>query len=177
MDILIQNGGLGLIVIDLGEIEEQLVRKIPLTTWFRFARVIEKQPTALVVFATYPAAQSCAAVTLHIKNSEIHWNTGTNSEMQSKDDDPTHDDDMPTHDNAPAHNNRQIHSGPYFADLQESGNAQGIAQPRQASHAAIPHAQFLAGLTCEVELGRVRGQGRKPVQSSGAGFAALPAWK
>ena len=132
VDILIQNGGLGLIVIDLGEIEEQLVRKIPLTTWFRFARVIEKHPTALVVFATYPAAQSCAALTLHIRNSEIHWNTEANSEMQTKDDDPTQDD-MPTHDNAPAHNNRQIHSGPYFADLQESGNA--ARPPRCPVHA------------------------------------------
>jgi recombination protein RecA len=117
-DILIQNGGFGLIVIDLGEIEEQLVRKIPLTTWFRFARVIEKQPTALVVFATYPAAQSCAALTLHIKTAVIRW---------SKD--------------------------------------------------AQTHAQFLSGLTCEVELGRVRGRGRKPAQSAGTDFAASADWK
>jgi hypothetical protein len=93
-DILIQNGGLGLIVIDLGEIEERLVRKIPLTTWFRFARVIEKQPTALVVFATYPAAQSCATMTLHIRNSEIHWSTEANCEM-TKSDDPSQDDTEP----------------------------------------------------------------------------------
>jgi hypothetical protein len=130
-DIVIQNGGLGLIVIDLGATEESLVRKIPLTTWFRFARVIEKQPTALVVFATYPAAQSCAALTLHIKNSEMHWRTETNSEMQTKND---------------------------------------------SSH--VPHAQFISGLTYEVKLGRVRGHGRKPVQSSGASFwSANPVWK
>lgn len=159
-DILIQNGGLGLIVIDLGEIDERLVRKIPLTTWFRFARVIEKQPTALVVFATYPAAQSCAALTLHIKNSEIHWSAEANSKAR-------------------ANTNQQIHRGPCLADSQEHGDAQqqGNAGSGQASHPAIPHAQFLAGLTCEVELGRVRGQGRKPVQSSGAGFVATPIWK
>jgi recombination protein RecA len=81
-DILIQNGGFGLIAIDLGEIEERLVRKIPLTTWFRFARVIERQPTALVVFATYPAAQRCAALTLHIKNAAARWHTGALAHAQ-----------------------------------------------------------------------------------------------
>lgn len=81
-DILIQNGGFGLIAIDLGEIEERLIRKIPLTTWFRFARVIERQPTALVVFATYPAAQSCAALTLHIKSAAARWHTGAHAHAQ-----------------------------------------------------------------------------------------------
>jgi recombination protein RecA len=81
-DILIQNGGFGLIAIDLGEIEERLVRKIPLTTWFRFARVIERQPTALVVFATYPAAQGCAALTLHLKNAAARWHTGAHAHAQ-----------------------------------------------------------------------------------------------
>jgi hypothetical protein len=116
-DILIQNGGFGLIAIDLGEVEERLVRKIPLTTWFRFARVIEKQPTALVVFATYPAAQSCAALTLHLKNAEAHW----------------------------------------------SMEAQGYG-----------HAQVLLKLTCEVEVGRVRGHGPKPVQSARQEFCGNP---
>jgi recombination protein RecA len=116
-DILIQNGGFGLIAIDLGEVEERLVRKIPLTTWFRFARVIEKQPTALVVFATYPAAQSCAALTLHLKNAEAHWST----------------------------------------------EAQGNG-----------HAQVLSELRCEVEVGRVRGHGPKPVQSARQEFCGTP---
>lgn len=72
-DILIQNGGFGVIAIDLGNVKEELVRKIPLTTWFRFARVLEKTPTALVVLTAHPAAQSCAALTLHLRQSEPHW--------------------------------------------------------------------------------------------------------
>jgi hypothetical protein len=162
-DILIQNGGLGLIVIDLGEIEERLVRKIPLTTWFRFARVIEKQPTALVVFATYPAAQSCAALTLHIKNPEAHWNTEAKSEAR-------------------AYSNQQKHSDLGFAGSQDSDGIQQqvigaqqqtvddqkqiIEKACQTDHKAITHSQFLAGLTYEVEVGRVRGQWRKPAQPS-----------
>jgi recombination protein RecA len=72
-DILIQNGGFGLVALDLGDIEETLVRRIPLTTWFRFARVMEKLPTALVVLLTHSAAQSCAALTLQLGNAAPTW--------------------------------------------------------------------------------------------------------
>jgi recombination protein RecA len=72
-DILIQNGGFGVIAIDLGNVEERLIRKIPLTTWFRFARVMEAMPTALVILPTHHAAQSCAALTLHVGQATPQW--------------------------------------------------------------------------------------------------------
>jgi recombination protein RecA len=71
-DILIQNGGFGVIAIDLGNVNEKLVRKIPLTTWFRFARVMEALPTALVILLPYSAAQSCAALTLNM-GASVEW--------------------------------------------------------------------------------------------------------
>jgi recombination protein RecA len=72
-DILIQNGGFGMIAIDLGNVDEKLIRKIPLTTWFRFARVMEALPTALVILLSHSAAQSCAALTLHIGGTTPEW--------------------------------------------------------------------------------------------------------
>jgi recombination protein RecA len=72
-DIVVQNGGFGLIAVDLGNIEQRLVRKVPLSTWFRFARVIERMPTALVFLLSHPAAQSCSALTLHLKAKETRW--------------------------------------------------------------------------------------------------------
>jgi recombination protein RecA len=72
-DILIQNGGFGVIAIDLGNVEERLIRKIPLTTWFRFARVMEAMPAALVILLTHSAAQSCAALTLHVGHAIPQW--------------------------------------------------------------------------------------------------------
>src|SRR5262249_8125825 len=72
-DILLQNGGFALIAVDLGNIAEKQVRKVPLTTWFRFARVIEKMPAALLFLMTYPAAQSCAGLTLHLSCVETAW--------------------------------------------------------------------------------------------------------
>jgi recombination protein RecA len=77
VDILIQNGGFGVIAIDLGDVDEKLIRKIPLTTWFRFARVMEPLPTALVMLLPYPAAQTCAALTLNVSASAQWSGTGT----------------------------------------------------------------------------------------------------
>jgi recombination protein RecA len=76
-DILIQNGGFGVIAIDLGNVDEKLIRKIPLTTWFRFARVMESLPTALVILLPYSAAQSCAALTLNL-GASAQW-SGTDA--------------------------------------------------------------------------------------------------
>lgn len=71
-DILIQNGGFGVIALDLGNVDEKMIRKIPLTTWFRFARVMEVLPTALVILLTHSAAQSCAALTLNM-DASAEW--------------------------------------------------------------------------------------------------------
>jgi hypothetical protein len=81
-DILIQNGGFGVIAVDLGNVDERLIRKIPLTTWFRFARVMEKLPTALVIMLPYSAAQSCAALTLIMDGSAEWSGTETVSHAQ-----------------------------------------------------------------------------------------------
>jgi recombination protein RecA len=81
-DILLQNGGFGVIAIDLGNVDEKLIRKIPLTTWFRFTRVMAALPTALVIMLPYSAAQSCAALTLNM-GASIEWTgTGTASHTQ-----------------------------------------------------------------------------------------------
>jgi hypothetical protein len=78
-DILVQNGGFALIAVDLGDIEEKLVRRVPLTTWFRFARVVEKMPAALVFLLSYPAAQSCAGLTLRLNGAGSSWSSTENS--------------------------------------------------------------------------------------------------
>jgi hypothetical protein len=65
-DILLQSAGYGLIAVDLGSIPEQVVRRVPVSSWFRFSRVIEKQPAALVFVAQEPHATSCAGLVLRI---------------------------------------------------------------------------------------------------------------
>lgn len=67
VDILLQSGGFELIAVNLSGIPEQVVRKVPLSSWFRFSRVIEKFPTALVFVAEEPHATSCAGLVLRVE--------------------------------------------------------------------------------------------------------------
>jgi hypothetical protein len=65
-DMLLQSSGFGLIVVDLSDIAEKIVHKVPPNSWFRFSRVVENQPTALVFVAQRPHATSCAGMVLQL---------------------------------------------------------------------------------------------------------------
>lgn len=65
-DILLQSNGFGLIAVDLSNLGEQIVGKVPLSSWFRFSRVIEQQPAALVFIEQEPHATSCAGLVLRV---------------------------------------------------------------------------------------------------------------
>jgi recombination protein RecA len=70
-DIVLQNGGFSIVILDLGSIDDVYIRKVPLTTWFRFSRVVEKSRTALICLVSSPVAHSCAALTLQFRNAKI----------------------------------------------------------------------------------------------------------
>ena len=70
-DILLQSGGLGLIAVDISGIPERVVRRVPLSSWFRFSRVIERQPAALVFLAQEPHATSCAGLVLRVGTANL----------------------------------------------------------------------------------------------------------
>jgi hypothetical protein len=65
-DMLLQSGGFGLVIIDLGDVALKVARRIPLTSWFRFQRAIEHTPTVLFVVTQAPCAQTCAALLLRL---------------------------------------------------------------------------------------------------------------
>jgi len=68
-DILLQSSGFGLIAVDLSGLPERVVRKVPLSSWFRFSRVIERQPAALVFIEQEPHATSCAGLVLRVTSA------------------------------------------------------------------------------------------------------------
>jgi hypothetical protein len=72
-DILVNNGGFELIFVDISDVPPEEVRRIPMTTWFRFARVVEKSEMGLVFLLPFAAAQSCAALTVQMKPANILW--------------------------------------------------------------------------------------------------------
>lgn len=68
-DMLLQSSGFGLIAVDLSGIGERLVRHVPMSTWFRFSRVVEQQSTALVFIEQQPHATSCAGLVLKLTST------------------------------------------------------------------------------------------------------------
>jgi hypothetical protein len=77
-DLLLQgSGGFGLLVLDLGGVSERFVRKIPLSTWFRFRAVVEKLSAPLVVLTPYPVVGSCTSLTVNLTGSQIRWSLPT----------------------------------------------------------------------------------------------------
>ena len=66
-DLLLQSGGFGLVMLDLGDVPWKMTRRIPLTSWFRFQRTIEHTPTILLVITQKPCAQTCASLLLKMQ--------------------------------------------------------------------------------------------------------------
>jgi len=65
-DLLLESGGFGLIAIDLGDLPQQTVRRIPLTTWFRFRRAVEHTPTVLLAIERQSIAGSCSSLLIKL---------------------------------------------------------------------------------------------------------------
>src|SRR5437016_143502 len=63
-DLLLQGGGFGRVVMDLTDLHLSHVRSIPLASWFRFQRTIERTPTVLVVMSPETIVKSAAALVL-----------------------------------------------------------------------------------------------------------------
>ncbi len=80
-DLLLQSGGFGMILMDLGDIPFQSARRIPLTTWFRFQRAVETTPTILFVIAETPLAQTCASLLLKVQSGKP---TAPSSQLSGK---------------------------------------------------------------------------------------------
>jgi hypothetical protein len=64
LNIVLQAGGFGLVVLDLGEVAPQAIKRLPYTTWLRLQRVIEGSDTACVLVGSEPIARSAGGVTV-----------------------------------------------------------------------------------------------------------------
>jgi len=64
--LLLESGGFGLIILDLGDLPPKAARRIPLTTWFRFRRAVEHTPTVLFAIEQQPIAGSCSSLVLQL---------------------------------------------------------------------------------------------------------------
>jgi hypothetical protein len=74
-DLLLQGGGFGRVVMDLTDLPLPHVESIPLASWFRFQRAIEKTPTVLIVMSSRSIVKSAAALVLQMKMQIAQWST------------------------------------------------------------------------------------------------------
>jgi recombination protein RecA len=72
-DLLLHGGGWGVVVVDLGGISWVDVRRIELSTWFRFRRAIESTPTILLLLGEESCAKSCASLVLRCQRRADNW--------------------------------------------------------------------------------------------------------
>ena len=72
-DMILQSGGFGLVVLDLGDIPSTQARKIISSWWYRFRRVVENKPTALLVIAADSCVRSCASLSLGVNKAADQW--------------------------------------------------------------------------------------------------------
>jgi hypothetical protein len=75
-DLLIHGGGFGVVAMDLCEVTPQMLRRIPLSYWYRFRRAIETTPCAFVLLSREPQAKACASVLIEMKRDRADF-TGT----------------------------------------------------------------------------------------------------
>lgn len=72
-DLLLQGGGFGVVVLDLGDIPAETVRYVPLNVWFRFRRAVEDTPTIFLVLEQEPHAKTCASLILRMGMETAKW--------------------------------------------------------------------------------------------------------
>ena len=70
-DLLLQAGGFGAIVLDLGSIAPADVSRIPLATWFRYRTAAERTQTCVLLLTQHPSAKSSAGLVLHLEPGKI----------------------------------------------------------------------------------------------------------
>ncbi len=85
-DLLLQAGGFGLVALDLGDVPPALARRVPLTSWFRFRRAVERTSTVLLLVEQEPCAQTCASLVLHLQSPVA----SLQSPVAGRSDVPTH---------------------------------------------------------------------------------------
>ena len=72
-DLLLQAGGFGLVVMDLGDTVPETARRISLASWYRLRRAVEHTPTALVVIERAPNARACSTLALECARHRVQW--------------------------------------------------------------------------------------------------------
>jgi recombination protein RecA len=78
-DLLLQAGGFGLVILDIGNVAGKDTSRIISSWWYRFRHTVEDRPTVVLVVSEEASTRSCAALTLEL-NGAAEWSRA-NSEQ------------------------------------------------------------------------------------------------
>jgi recombination protein RecA len=65
VDLLLQAGGFGAIVLDMSDVRSDLIIRIATSHWYRFRLAAEQAQATLILLTQTPCAKSCASLLLH----------------------------------------------------------------------------------------------------------------
>jgi hypothetical protein len=69
-DLLAHSGGFGVIALDLCDVQERELRRIPLSWWYRLRRAVEGTKTVLVLLEREPLVKACASLVVAMNRRE-----------------------------------------------------------------------------------------------------------
>jgi recombination protein RecA len=72
-DLLIQAGGFGLVVLDMGDTPDAVARRVSLASWFRLRQAAERTGAAMVTLERQINARSCSALQIEMRRKKPLW--------------------------------------------------------------------------------------------------------
>lgn len=72
-DLLLSSGGFAIVAVDLGDLPEAVLRKIPFSVWHRLKLQAEQRGAALVTTGPRIHAGSCSQLQLELQQHELTW--------------------------------------------------------------------------------------------------------
>ncbi len=142
-DLLLQAGGFGVVILDLGDVPAKSAKRIISSWWYRFRRTLEATSTAMIVITEESCVGSRAALALELNQETCVWSSSVQTRASSQ----------------PRHGLSVVSRKP----------ADPIAL--QSQYTLFPHANLLRGLSFQVECRRpvyLNAEGDVQIRASGS---------
>ena len=127
-DLLLQAGGFGRVILDLGDVPAKSAKRIISSWWYRFRRTLEATSTAMVVITEESCVGSRAALALELNQETCLWSSAVPARSASL--------------ASPRHG------------LSVVSYKRVDASARQPQQTLFPHANLLRGFSFQVECRR-----------------------
>jgi hypothetical protein len=143
-DLLLQGGGFGLVLLDLGDVPANSAKRIISSWWYRFRRTLEPTPSALVVIAEESCVRSCASLALELRGETYLWSSGIEGLSMVR------DRFTMSHPHSPS-------SSCFLSSVPTSAVVDVLRRPMTKSSLptnSLPHSTLLQGLSFQVQCQR-----------------------